>query len=275
MRNLMLKCANAAHPKAARLGTVPTVRKAERLSAILDQVGEQGTVDVAALAATLGVSGATIRRDLQSLSRNQLLVRTHGGAMANEPSDEVPTRVKAALRQAEKRSIGRAAAAFVEEGSVVGMTGGTTSLELSRALAERRGITVVTNAINIAAELVGHAGIRLVLIGGIARSSYELVGPAAEAMLANYHLDIVFIGVDGLTPEEGCTTYDEMEAQTDLTFLRRARRSVVIADSSKLGKVTFARISLLSGVTDVVTDRGAHPDQLEALERAGVRVTAV
>lgn len=254
---------------------MPIVRKSERLSAILDQVGEHGSVDVAALATALGVSGATIRRDLQSLSRNQLLVRTHGGAMANEAGDEVPTRVKAALRQAEKKNIGRAAAALVEEGAVVGMTGGTTALELSRALAERRGITVVTNAINIASELVGHSGVRLVLIGGIARSSYELVGPAAEAMLANYHLDIAFIGVDGLTPEEGCTTYDEMEAQTDLAFLRRAHRSVVIADSSKLGRVTFARISLLSGVSDVVTDRGARPDQLDALKRAGVRVTAV
>ncbi|MFC6159443.1 DeoR/GlpR family DNA-binding transcription regulator [Kribbella jiaozuonensis] len=251
------------------------MRKSERLSAILDQVGLEGSVDVAALAVALGVSGATIRRDLQTLSRNQLLVRTHGGALSNQAGDEKPTRVKAILRQAEKRTIGRAAAAFVEEGAVVGMTGGTTALELSRALAQRRGITVVTNAINIAAELVGHAGVRLVLIGGLARSSYELVGPAAEAMLANYHLDVAFIGVDGLTPEEGCTTYDEMEAQTDLAFLRRARRSVVIADSSKIGRVTFARISRLSDITDIVTDRNAHPDQLESLERAGVRVTIV
>jgi DeoR family transcriptional regulator of aga operon len=251
------------------------VRKAERLSAILDQVGEHGTVDVGTLARTLGVSGATIRRDLQSLSRHQLLVRTHGGAVANGSGDEVPTRVKAALRQAEKKSIGRAAAAFVEEGSVVGMTGGTTALELSRALVERRGITVVTNAINIAAELVGHSGIRLVLIGGIARSSYELVGPAAEAMLANYHLDIAFIGVDGLTPQEGCTTHDEMEAQTDLAFLRRARRSVVVADSSKIGKVTFARICAVTDVDDIVTDRGITDEQLLSLSTAGAQVTTV
>lgn len=270
MRNRLIKCASAAH-----IDTVALVRKTERLSVILDQVGEHGSVDVAELASALGVSGATIRRDLQSLSRNQLLVRTHGGAMATESGDEVPTRVKTALRQPEKKSIGRAAAALIEDGAVVGMTGGTTALELARALAERRGITVVTNAINIASELVGHGGIKVVVIGGIVRPSYELVGPAAEAMLSNYHLDIAFIGVDGLTPEEGCTTYDEMEAHTDLAFLRRARRSVVIADSSKLGKVTFARISLLSGVTDVVTDRGAQPEQLDALRRAGVRVTAV
>jgi DeoR family transcriptional regulator of aga operon len=251
------------------------VQRAERLSSILDRVGERGSVDVAELAAALGVSGATVRRDLQSLSRSQLLVRTHGGAVANEVGDEVPTRVKAALRLPEKRRIGRAAAELVHDGAVVGMTGGTTALELARALSARRGITIVTNAINIANELVGHAGLRLVVIGGIVRQSYELVGPAAEAMLANYHLDIAFIGVDGLTPEEGCTTYDELEAQTDLAFLRRSRRSVVITDSSKIGRVTFARISLLSGVTDVVTDQGAQPEQLAALRDAGLRVTAV
>jgi DeoR family transcriptional regulator of aga operon len=257
------------------LDRVQDVRKAERLSAILESVAERGSVDAADLAATLGVSGATIRRDLQSLSRSQLLVRTHGGALANDVGDEVPTRVKAALRQPEKKRIGRAAADLIEDGAVVGMTGGTTALEVARALSERRGITVVTNAINIASELAGHAGLRLVVIGGIVRHSYELVGPAAEAMLANYHLDITFIGVDGLTPEEGCTTYDEMEAQTDLAFLSRARRRVVIADSSKIGRVTFARISLLSGVTDIITDRGAQPEQLDALRRAGVRVNAV
>jgi DeoR family transcriptional regulator of aga operon len=251
------------------------VRRAERLSTILDRVQALGSVDVADLAASLGVSGATIRRDLQSLNRSQLLVRTHGGALANALGDEIPTRVKAALRQPEKKRIGRAAAELIEEGAVVGMTGGTTALELARALSDRRGITVVTNAINIASELVGHAGLRLVVIGGVVRPSQELVGPAAEAMLANYHLDVTFIGVDGLTPEEGCTTYDEMEAQTDLAFLRRAHRSVVIADSSKIGRVTFARISLLSGVSDVITDRGADPEQLEALRRAGVHVMAV
>ncbi len=248
------------------------MQKAERLSAILDRLGERGAVDVDDLAQSLRVSGATVRRDLQDLSRSQLLTRTHGGAVANGVGDEVPARVKAARRQPEKRRIGRAAADLIEDGDVVGMTGGTTALEVARALADRRGITVVTNAIHIASQLMGHAGLRLVVIGGVVRHSDELVGHAAEAMLANYHLDIAFIGVDGLTPEEGCTTYDEMEAQTDLAFLRRSRRSVVIADSSKIGKITFARISLLSGVSDVITDRGADPEQLAGLRRAGVNV---
>jgi len=247
------------------------VGRQERLNAILDRVGSDGRVDVNALAAALGVSGATVRRDLQELSRSQLLVRTHGGALANDaapPLSETP-------HHAEKRRIGQAAARLVGDNAVVGLTGGSTALELARALVGHRGITVVTNAINIAAELVGRPGLRLVVIGGVVRQSYELVGPAAEAMLANYHLDIAFIGVDGLTPEEGLTTHDEMEAQTDSAFLHRARRNVVIADSSKIGKVTFARISPLAGVDEVVTDRGASAAQLRGLRSAGVVVVTV
>ncbi|MDP9825168.1 DeoR/GlpR family DNA-binding transcription regulator [Kineosporia succinea] len=251
------------------------MRRAERLSAILDQVRAEGSVDVGDLSTSLGISGATVRRDLQSLAQNRLLVRTRGGAMSNDVGDELPSRIKASRFHTEKRRIGEAAAALVPEGAVVGLTGGSTALEVARQLARRRGVTIVTNAIDIAGELVGNSGLRVVVIGGILRSSQELVGPAAEAMLSNYHLDIAFIGVDGLTPDEGCTTYDEMEAQTDLAFLRRARRSVVIADSSKLGRVTFARISPLSAVSDVVTDSGAEPGALEALAATGVQVTAV
>jgi len=250
------------------------VQRTERLDAILEQVGSAGRVDVAALAERLGVSGATVRRDLQALSRSQLLVRTHGGAVSQAAEDEVPAQVKAVLRQPEKRRIARAAAALVGEGAVVGLTGGSTTLELARVLRERRGLTVVTNSIDVASELAGRPGIRLVMIGGIVRRSRELVGPAAETMLANYHLDLAFIGVDGLSAE-GCTTYDEMEATTDAAFLAQARRRLVVADSSKIGRVTFARISPLSGLTDLVTDRGAAPEALEPVRQAGVAVIAV
>jgi DeoR family transcriptional regulator, aga operon transcriptional repressor len=278
----LARMCNLVYCASAHPATVHRVRRPERKSAILDRVASTGSVDVTDLAAALGVSRATIRRDLQTLSRDQLLIRTHGGAVAREATDELPAQVdelpaqvKAAHRHPEKSRIGRAAAALVEDGVVIGMTGGSTAMELARALAGRQDLTIVTNAIDIAAELVGRAGIRLVVIGGIVRQSAEAVGPAAEAMLAQYHLDIAFIGVDGLSAEEGCTTYDEMEAQTDVAFLRRARRTVVIADSSKLGKVTFAHISPISAVTDVVTNEDADPDQIAALQRAGVRVVSV
>ena len=245
------------------------------MAAILERAAETGSVDVAELATSLGVSGATIRRDLQSLSASHLLLRTHGGAVVGDVGQELSVGIKATRNQAEKRRIGRAAASLVEDGAVVGLTGGSTATELARALADRRGITVVTNAINIAAELATRPQITLVVIGGVARPSYEMVGPAAEMMLDNYHLDIAFIGVDGLSAQEGCTTYHEMEAQTDRNFLERSRRSVVIADSSKLGKVTFARIVALSQIDDIVTDTGADPERLRELGEGGVRIHAV
>jgi len=248
------------------------VNRIQRQSVILERIGDARSVDVAELARTLAVSEATIRRDLHALSGSGLLVRTHGGDVAKDLGDELPIALKATRRSSEKARIGRAAAELVGDGAVVGMTGGTTTLELARALSQRRGITVVTNAINIAADLMGHRGLHLVVIGGIVRPSAELVGPAAEAMLANYLLDVAFIGVDGLTAEQGCTTYDEMEARTDQAFLRQARQAVVVADSSKIGTVRFARITPLSRVDDVVTDRGATPDQLDELRSAGVRV---
>ena len=250
------------------------MQRNERLTAILEQVGVSGRVDVGGLATRLGVSGATVRRDLQALSRSQLLVRTHGGAVSQQSDAEVPAGVKAVLRQPEKRRIARAANALVGEGAVIGITGGSTTLELARVLLDRRGLTVVTNSLDVAYELVGKAGIRLVMIGGIVRRSRELVGPAAETMLLNYHLDLAVIGVDGLSVE-GCTTYDEMEAATDAAFLQQARRRVVVADSSKIGRVTFARISPLSGITDLITDRGARADALDPIRQSGVAVVTV
>lgn len=245
------------------------------MSAILERATETGSVDVAQLAASLGVSGATIRRDLQSLSASHLLLRTHGGAVVGDVGQELSVGIKATRNQAEKRRIGRAAASLVEDGAVVGLTGGSTATELARALADRRGITVVTNAINIAAELATRPQITLVVIGGVARPSYEMVGPAAERMLDSYHLDIAFIGVDGLSAREGCTTYHEMEAQTDRNFLERSRRSVVIADSSKIGRVTFARIVALARIDDIITDTDADPERLRELSETGVRIHTV
>lgn len=248
--------------------------RADRLSAVLDDIAQHGSVDVLKLASRLGVSGATIRRDLRALHDQGLLLRTHGGAMAKDVGLELPIRYKAARRHAEKRRIGVEAARLVEEGAVVGMTGGTTATEVARALADLQDITVVTNALNIAAELVLRPNIRLLVAGGKARhASYELVGPTAEAMVAEYHFDITFIGVDGLTVSEGCTTHDEMEARTDLAFIRQSRRNVVIADSSKVGRIRFAKICDIAAVSDLVTDTDIDPTALDALRRTGVTVT--
>jgi DeoR family transcriptional regulator of aga operon len=247
--------------------------KPDRLAAILEQLANAGSVDVAQISAMLAVSPATLRRDLDALQKQGLLVRTHGGAVANGVGLELPLRHRAARRQPQKQAIGRMAATLVPEGAVVGMTGGTTVTEVARALESSAGITVVTNALNIAAELVLRPSLHVVVVGGAARhASYELVGPAAELIVERYHLDISFIGADGLTLEEGCSTYDEMEAHTDYAFIRRARRTIVVADSTKLGKRTFARICGTREISDFVTDADADPGFLDRLRDLGVNV---
>jgi DeoR family transcriptional regulator of aga operon len=248
--------------------------RAERLSALLEALTSERSVDVGAMAAEIDVSSATVRRDLRTLQEQGLLVRTHGGAVPSDLDLELPVRYRSSRRRSEKQRIALAAAELVPDGSVVGLTGGTTTTEVARVLCDRSGITIVTNALNIASELVLRSNIRLVVIGGSARhASYELVGPSAESMLARYHLDLAFIGTDGVTLAGGCTTHDEMEAHTDRAFLGRSRRVVVVADSSKLGRTAFAHICDLSEVDDVITDSEADPVVLKELADAGVHVT--
>lgn len=250
--------------------------RAGRFSAILDQVVRSGSADVTVLAEVLGVSAATVRRDLQSLDSQGLLVRTHGGAIAGSSGIELLMRHRTGSNQLEKQAIALYASTLVPDGATVGMTGGTTTMGVARALLHSRDVTVVTNAINVASELMLKPNLRVVVVGGNARhASYELVGPAAESTLRRYHLDMAFIGVDGLTVSRGCTTHDEMEAQTDRAMIEQSDRVVVVADHSKLGRVTFAGICSTAEITDLVTDAGADPDQLSSLQEAGVRVAAV
>ena len=250
------------------------MRQADRLSAILERLSDGGSVGVADLTAALGVSAATVRRDLEHLESQRLLRRTHGGAVAHGVAYELPLRYKGSRHQEEKRRIALAAASRVVDGSAIGLTGGTTTTEVARALADRPQLTVVTNALNIASELAVRPNVKLVVTGGVARSeSYELVGPLAEATLAGLSLDAVFVGADGVSTSAGVTTHHEVEAHTNLALLDRGRRAIVVADGSKLGRSAFARICELGRVDELITDAGADGALVGELEAPGVRVS--
>jgi DeoR family transcriptional regulator of aga operon len=252
------------------------MRQAERLSAILEELSAEGSVGVADLVRRLDVSAATVRRDLELLERQKLLMRTHGGAVAQGVLYELPLRYKSARHQEEKRRIAQAAASRVSDGIAIGLTGGTTTTEVARAVIDRQQLTVVTNALNIASELAIRPNLKLVVTGGHARpESYELVGPLAERSLAGLNLDLVFLGTDGITAEAGLTTHHEVEAHTDLALIDRARHVVVVADSSKIGRVAFAQICPIDRVDELITDASADPARLKGLREAGVDVVAV
>jgi DeoR family transcriptional regulator, aga operon transcriptional repressor len=250
------------------------MRQQDRLGAILERLSSEGSVDVARLSADLDVSQASVRRDLQLLEGQQLLTRTHGGAVASGVLYELPMRYRGGQRHEAKRAIARYAAGLLgQDVTSVGLNGGSTTTEVARALASHAGLRVVTNALNIAADLAVRSNIELVVCGGSARSeSYELVGPLAELTLSNINLDVAVIGVDGVSAVAGLTTHHEVEAQTNRCLLRTAERVIVVADSTKIGRRGFARISELSGVSELVTDAEATDAAVGELERAGLRV---
>ena len=252
------------------------MRQAERLAAILERLAENGGVGVAELSQDLDASAATVRRDLQLLEEQRLLSRTHGGAVAHGMLYELPLRYRSARHGDEKRRIALAAAEHVAEGMVVGLTGGTTTTEVARALSDRRRLTIVTNSLSIAAELAVRPNLKLVVTGGVARpESYELIGSLAEASLTGLNLDLAIVGVDGISPEAGLTTHHEAEANTNRALIERARRTLIVADSSKVGQTAFARICELDRVDELITDSVAEPDALAGLREAGLAVTTV
>ncbi|WP_327350560.1 DeoR/GlpR family DNA-binding transcription regulator [Streptomyces sp. NBC_01304] len=255
----------------------------ERHSELLRLLAEQRQLDVEDAAAELAVSAATIRRDLDLLAEQNLLIRTRGGAMPTEMSYELPLRYRSARDSAEKERIGRAAAALAERGMVVGINGGTTSTEVARALAARPdwldrepgegpALTLVTNALNIGHELAVRSHIKVVTTGGVAMPrSYELVGPLAGLILREISLDIAFIGVDAVDAERGASARSEQEASINALLAEQAAKLVVVADSSKLGVQAFARICRPDVIDTLVTDDRA-PQKVKAFEDRGMTV---
>lgn len=256
--------------------------KYERLNKLLELLAADGHVSVEDAASRLTVSPATVRRDLDSLASQQLLTRTHGGAVSNSTAYDLPLRYKSVRRAEQKSRIARAAAELVPLGSVVGMNGGTTSTEVARALATRAdlhggdefaSITVVTNALNIANELTVRSHVKIVVLGGVPRpQSYELIGPLSIPVLGQLSLDVAIIGVDGFDLAHGASSHNEAEAEVNARIARQARRVAVVADSSKLGRATFAQIVRSDEVQVLITDSEAEPAMIKELIDAGIEV---
>jgi DeoR family transcriptional regulator, aga operon transcriptional repressor len=251
--------------------------RAERLAALLAQLVADGRLDVDEAAERHQVSPATVRRDLDYLADQQLLSRTHGGAVPNTTSYDLPLRFKASSRGAAKQRIARRAVEMLWPGCTCAMNGGTTTVEIARAIpgveALHEGLTVVTNAVNLAAELTVRPFIKIVVSGGVARpQTYELVGPIAADTLGRLAPDLCFLGATGVDAVAGVTSDDEGEAAVNRVMVQQAKRTVVVADAHKLGRVGFARICEVTEVAAVLTDRSAAPETVAALEERGVEV---
>jgi len=253
-----------------------------RQDLILHRLQESGEVSIEELCASLEASTATIRRDLDDLEQRSMLRRTRGGAISisslfYEPfKHDLSFQDKVETFAAEKRRIAQAAAELVSPGQTVALSGGTTTTEVVRYLKLLRGITIVTNAVNVAMELSSHKEIEVVVTGGHLRGNwFTLVGPIANQAATMMFSDIMFIGVDGIDAEKGLTCVHPQEAEFLRVLARQARRKIVVADHSKLGTVSRWLLCPAAEVQMVITDRDASDGMIDPFRRMGIEVKQV
>ena len=236
----------------------------ERQARILDEIRRRGSVRVGELSEQFGVSDMTIRRDLDILSNQGLVDKVHGGATAHIAlsTDEPGFEAKWLQQQAEKDAIARAAAQLVRPGMAIGLSAGTTTWALAQRVADVGDLTVVTNSMQVAQALQRPPadGRTVILTGGVRTPSDALVGPVAVAALRQLHLDILFLGVHGMSLRAGYSTPNLLEADVNRAFLEAAHRLVVIADHTKWGEVGLSSVAPLEAADVVVTDSGLSPE---------------
>ena len=245
-----------------------------RRETALELLEQKGELTVAELSRRTGASPMTIRRDLEAFEQEGALRRVHGGAISVASRGYLPPySVREKRDLAAKALIGEAAASMIGERETVILDVGTTTLEAARALRGRRNLTVLTSSLHIANVLGKEPGIRLMVTGGtVTPGDLSLIGDLAEDAFSRLRFDTLVMGVAGVDAEVGCTEFSTDDAHVKRAALATVRRCIVVADSSKLGVVTFARICPLDSVNVVVTDDRALPEQLEALESTHVQV---
>ncbi|MEW1720466.1 DeoR/GlpR family DNA-binding transcription regulator [Streptomyces sp. NPDC093109] len=250
----------------------------QRRALILDEVRRRGGVRVNELTRKLNVSDMTVRRDLDALARLGVVEKVHGGAVpvveasTHEPGFEA----KSALELTAKEDIARAAAALVQPGSAIALSGGTTTFALAHHLVDVPELTVVTNSTRVAdvfhtAQQTAGAGGRrpgspvVVLTGGVRTPSDSLVGPVADQAIRSLHFDVLFLGVHGISVEAGLSTPNIAEAETNRRFMRSARRVVVVADHTKWGTVGLSSFATLDRIDTLVMDSGLSEEAREKI----------
>lgn len=261
--------------------TTPNDRP-QRWNRLLELLADTGRLSVEEASERLGVSAATVRRDFTALAEQQLATRTHGGIVATSVAYDLPARYRHG--DEAKARIAEHAAGLVSSTAVVGLNGGTTTSAVARALAGRTDLstaeddqlTIVTNALNIATEMVLRPHLRTICLGGIARrESYELHGPLTERALAELRLDTAVLGVNGISAAGGAQCRHLDEAGVSAAMVRQSAQVIVVTCSEKLLRTALARICAIEQVHVLVTDTDADPGVVADIRAAGVRVDLV
>jgi len=247
---------------------------AGRLVQIMEVLRRNGTVTVAELADECGVTGKTIRQDLDKLEDMGMVTRVHGGAMlANSYQEIYPAISRNEKHRSEKQAIAEAALALIEDGDILFMDSGTTTLELTRVI--DRNVIVITNDMSIAAECANHRNITLYCTGGMLQHtdfSNIYVGPDAMNFIRQYRTQKCFMGCSAVNHDCGPMVFSSIEAELKRAIVQASEHLICLADSSKLGRTAFASFAAIDEVECCVTDANASEESVERLRAKGVRV---
>lgn len=251
----------------------------ERRALILQMLKHKEEVQVTELSRTTGISEVTIRKDLTILQNRHLLVRTRGGAMRTpieNPNDEPPITKKREFNFQEKARIGEEAAKMIREGDFIMLDSGTTTLEVARHLDSFHNLHILTNAMNIATELMAYKRFEVVLLGGNVRvNSQSTVGPLALSALRNFSKYKLFLGVDSFSIEHGVSTPNLEEALLNQVMVQQADKVIAVFDSSKFNKRSFVHVANADELDCIVTDRAIPTGMASKLKALGVDVRIV
>ena len=237
----------------------------------IDKVEKATIEDVMEL---LKISRSTVRRDLIDLERKNLIIRTRGGALKKRYFKyEFSLNEKKDLNLDKKKKIAQIAKRFINEGDIIYISGGTTTLELAKILFDVGNLVVFTNAINILLELVNNSDIKIKLIGGDFRKrTFSMVGQEAVNFLDRYNFNKAFVGVNGVSADEGFTTPNELEAVIDGKVIKRSKETFILADETKFGAVAFSTICKIEDVDYIITNKPLNSNLAKDIGKSGVKI---
>lgn len=249
----------------------------ERRQGILTTIIQRGRVTVGELAEYFGVSTVTIRADLQALAERGLIVRTHGGAVPAESAlGEFALTLRRQRQVREKSRIGNAGAARISDGDAVYLDGSSTSLAIAHHLKQHRHVTVVTNSLAVAQELLDAPSVTVALIGGVLqKETASLIGAYGMDLLQHFNLQAGFFGAHGLTLGEGLTDVNPDVAEFKRPLIHHCRQVIAVLDATKWGRVGVVSFARLEEIDGVITDAGASEDLVAGVRSFGVDVTLV
>ena len=252
-------------------GFVPTP---ERQKQILSLLSQQGRLSVAEIVTQFSISEATARRDLEVLASQGKAQRVHGGVIELEKAPpELPILERKGEQTDEKKRIGRVAASLVGEDETVFLGSGTTVLEIARHLRDHKNLTVLTNSLPVLNILAGSRGITVVSLGGMLRDSeLSFIGHITEQSLAEMRADKVFMGIRGIGLEHGLTNDYLQETLTDRAILKVGREVIIVADHTKVNRVSTVLLAPLKGIHTFVTDSEVDRKFVQALKRQRIDV---